>query len=97
MANQNSLFTQLFCAFFFTFIFLFLVNLTSALKALFLFLDYNVRMLCDFNSFLYIIYAYMVTFTYFLFFLIQIQNTEIYTANQSKNTEIWIYAHVAQH
>ncbi len=32
--------------------------------------------------------------------LIQIQNTEIYrllyTANQPKNTEIWIFAHIAQ-
>ncbi len=47
-----------------------------------------------FQPFLYIIYAYMVTFIS----LIQIQNIEIYilcTANQPKNTEL-IFAHIAQ-
>ncbi len=51
----------------FYFYFFSLVNLTSALKALVLFLDYNVRMLCDFNTFLHIIYDYMVTFTLFVY------------------------------
>ncbi len=41
-ALSNSLFTQLVCAFL-TFIFS-LVNLTSAFKALFLFLEYNVML-----------------------------------------------------
>ncbi len=49
---------------------------------------------------LHIIYAYMVTFTLFIC-LIQIQNTEMCTVyhnttNQDKNTEIWIFAHIAQ-
>ncbi len=71
-----------------------LVNLISALKALFLFLDYNVRMLPDFNPFLHIIYAYMVTFTLFVYLFNPNKNIYIYTAyiphtaNQPKNTEI---------
>ncbi len=44
-----------------------LVNVTSVLKALFLLLDYNVRMICDFNTFLHILYAYLVTFTLFVY------------------------------
>ncbi len=59
-----------------------LVNLTSALKALFLFLDYNVRMLCDFNPFLHMIYTYG---SIHFICLIQIKKyRDIYTANQPK-------------
>ncbi len=51
-----------------------------------------------FEPFLPIIYAYMVTFTLFIG-LIQIQNTEIctiYRKSAQKNTEIYIFAHIAQ-
>ncbi len=63
---------------FFTLIFS-LINVTSALKVLFL--DYNVRMLCEFNPFLLIIYAYMVKFTLFIC-LLQIENTDMYRIPQ---------------
>ncbi len=49
---------------FFSFIFS-LVNVTSALKTLFLFLDYNVRMVCVFNPFCT---YYMPTWLHTLFF-----------------------------
>ncbi len=74
------------------------IKFNFALKALFLFLDRNVRILYDFNYFLHIIYAYMITFTLFIC-LIQIQNGEIYTAyhkSAKKHTEIWIFAHITQ-
>ncbi len=46
---------------------------------------------------LYIIYAHMVKFTSFIC-VIKIQNTEICTVyhKSAKNTEIWIFAHIAQ-
>ncbi len=51
------------------------------------------------NPFLHMIYAYMVGNIHFIC-LIQIQNTEIYTAffwlNQPKNTNIWIFADITQ-
>ncbi len=44
---------------------------------------------------MHIIFAYMVTFTLFICW-IQIQKYVPYTANQPKNTEIYIFAHIAQ-
>ncbi len=51
----------------------------------------------QFEPFLHIIYAYMVMFTLFIC-LMQIQNTEVCTIyrKSAKNTEIWIFAHIAQ-